>query len=273
MSRPAASLQAPPQAVLNEDAGHTPQAGTPYSQPLKPFSVPKPAPFQTSRTFVIGKLVLAGCTFLFAIITLGLAVAMAVAWPAYISMIAAVIVAIVAGVSAIWQFADGLTMLVRRSIHRPIHPGAHVGVRLILSIIGAIAISSVGISLAVSLGNWTVDPNCYDGSYWSDSGAYEADVYCGTYDFATTAAARAYFGTLEALMAFAVLMWAGEVTLFVLACVETHRRRKHGKMTRIVYVMADGTPAHIVSPSQYQQYQQPHAGVAAPQPVAKTGYA
>lgn len=146
-----------------------------------------------------------------------------------------------AGASIVWQLAEYITILARRSIYRPIHPGAHVGVHLVLDVLWILVVGSLCTSLAYTLADWTVDSQCDDGSFEYYSGSRY--VYCGYNTFDSQAQATKYFRLLEALIAFSTLMAIGHFVLFVLACIETDRRRKFGKQTKVVYLVAAPGPA------------------------------
>lgn len=142
----------------------------------------------------------------------------------------------------VWQIAEYITMTVRGSIYRPIHPGAHIAVHICLDVLSILVASSLGISLAYTLSDWNVDPGCESGSYayYDDDGDY---VYCGFSSFASEDAAHRYFRMAEALVAFTTFMAICHFVLAVLACVETHRRRKYGKQQKVVYLVpAAGAP-------------------------------
>lgn len=297
----------PPAVFAQNTVRYSQQPAPFLPQGYQTVNMPEPARFQTTRTFALGKIVLGAFNLVFAIITLGLAIRMCVGWLDNGSAIAAIIVACVvrllscttlnlvplvlslpflcewssgkkkkninvppthqAFVSFAWQFADGLTLLIRRSIHRPIHPGAHVGVHLILWIISILAVGSLAVSLADILSYWSVASNdlyCDSYNYYND---YDdtSYLYCGFDTFSSAADAKNYMSLLEALVAFSVLLLATEFTLFVLACIETDRRRKYGKMTKVVYVMAPA-PGQMTEGGMMPAPQH-YSGVAPPQPV------
>lgn len=144
--------------------------------------------------------------------------------------------------SILWQIAEYTTLFVRRSIYRPIHPGAHVGMHLILWVLALLVTVSCCFTLSYALVSWTVDSQCSDTvyGYYTSGDSY---VYCDYYNFSSDAQARMYLGMLEAVTAFSVLMLVCHFALFVMACIETDRRRKWGKQTRVVYLVAASGPA------------------------------
>lgn len=257
-------------------------------QHFQPVELPKVEPFKPSKPFSVGKVTLASFNFVFAIITLGLSLGLiTLAW-SFDSFIGVIIAASAvssshscqralelctdipppphqAAASIIWQLAEYITILVRRSIYRPIHPGAHVGVHLVLDVLCILVVGSLSTSLAYGLADWIVDSRCdgtnfdyYDGNHY---------VYCDYDTFSSRAQANKYFALLEALVAFSTLMTISHFVLFVLACVETDRRRKYGKQTKVVYLVAG--PGPVDGRSYYSQVLpgQSAGGPLAPQPI------
>lgn len=174
--------------------------------------------------------------------------------------------------SLVWQLAEHTTLLVRRD-WRSIHPGAHVGVHLVLSVLAILVVLQLYWSTASMMRHYKLDSECEgdsdnNNSYYSD---YPIDdsYYCEFYNFATQAAADSYIRTMQALAAFATLLFICHVTLFVLACVETDKRRKYGKANRVVYLVAapgpvDGRVQYM--PVSTQALGSNRGSVLAPQP-------
>lgn len=125
---------------------------------------------------------------------------------------------------------------------------------LILWILALIVTMSLCFTLSYALTSWTVDTQCSDSGfgYYSSGTDY---VYCDFYNFTSDAQARLYLGLLEALTAFSVLMLVCHFALFVMACIETDRRRKAGKQARVVYLVAAAGPAN--GRTYYNQVPQP----------------
>lgn len=140
--------------------------------------------------------------------------------------------------SIIWQLAEHITLAARRD-WRSIHPGAHVGVHLVLWVLAILVVPSLFLSVAFELEQYTIEGDCERDS---DSDGYYTSYSCGWYSFPTQGAADRYFRLLEALAAFAVLLLISHFTLFVMACVETDRRRRYGKATKVVYLVAAPGP-------------------------------
>lgn len=204
----------------------------------------------------------------------------------------------------IWQLAEHITLAARRG-WRSIHSGAHVGVHLVLWILAVLVVLFLCVSLSYEMRQYTIQSDCdrnrdSDSSYGGGYSDY-SDYYCDYYSFPSQAAADRYFRMLEALTAFSVLLFLSHFTLFVMACVETERRRKFNKVNRVVYLVAapgpvdgrmyytpitaqtlagDGNRGSVLAPQpvHYQQQQQGHAdpgphGYYAPPAVAPPGTA
>lgn len=146
-----------------------------------------------------------------------------------------------AGASIIWQGADFIVLAARRT-WRPIHPGAHVGVHLILWVLCLLVVLSLSTEIAYLLTDYSVDTRCAStpNGYYIEGDDY---VWCDYYTFPSQSSADTYISMAEALDAFAVLMLIAHVTLFIMACVETNQRRKFGRATRVVYLVAGQGPA------------------------------
>lgn len=208
----------------------------PGQQHFQPLGLPKVEPFAPSKPFSVAKLVLGGFNLVFAIIALGLSLGLVSTSFTFDTFIVVIIMAVTAIVSIVWQLAEFITIAARKS-RRPIHPGAHVGVHLILWFLSILVVPTLFISLAYTLDDYSIEGDC--GSNGGSSYSYQ---YCSYYTFASQAAADSYFRLMEALSAFSVLLLVAHFTLFVMACVETDRRRKHGRRTKVVYVVASTGP-------------------------------
>lgn len=107
---------------------------------------------------------------------------------------------------------------------------------LILWVLCVIVVPTLCLELVYTLSDYSVSTDCGDRhSLWASND-------CSYYTFATQAAADKYFRMMEALTAFSVLMLIAHFTLFVMACVETDRRRKYGRKTKVVYMVATSGP-------------------------------
>lgn len=169
-------------------------------------------------------------------------------------------------IAILWHIADFITIAVRGSIHRAIHPGAHVGIHLVLWVLALLVTISFCFTLSYELSNWTVDSQCGDnsGGYYNSEGISSDYEYCDYYTFSSDAKARSYLGMLEAVTAFSLLMLICHFALFVMACIETDRRRKWNKQAKVVYLVATAGPAdgrtyytQVPAPMQQQVHQQP----------------
>lgn len=147
-----------------------------------------------------------------------------------------------------------------------------MGVHLVLSVLAILVALSLYFSLAWELRDFTIESDC--DSLRNDNGYYtgsSSNYYsCNYYSFPSQAAASKYFSMMEALAAFATLLLISHFTLFVLACVETDRRRKYGKATKVVYVVAAPGPVDgrmYYTPLATQQLGNNRGSVLPPQPV------
>ncbi|KAJ4424088.1 hypothetical protein N0V82_001335 [Gnomoniopsis sp. IMI 355080] len=247
----------PAPAQVNNNTARNHQSMQPVQ--FQPMDVPKPEPFRPSKPYSVGKLTLSTFNFVFAVIVLGLSIGI------LIIQLYDIVLLIISGVMALssilWQLADYTTICVRRSIYRAIHPGAHVAIHLILWVLALLVTISACFALSYELTAWTVDPQCANGalSYTTDSSTGER-VYCDEYyTFSTDGQARLYMGMLEAVTVFSALMLVCHFALFVMACIETDRRRKWGKQTRVVYMVATSGGA-MDGRTYYTQVPPPQSG-------------
>lgn len=152
--------------------------------------------------------------------------------------------------SLAWQIAEFITVCVRRN-YIGIHPGAHVGVHLILWLALCALIGITGAIVHYDLGDYK-DLQ----SYLDDDDSYSS--YYGYYDVSLSSI-RSFLRMEEAELAIAVLLLCVEFllkamkqtnksrlchfTLFILACIETDKRNKAPRVPRTVYVVAP-PPGH-----------------------------
>lgn len=122
---------------------------------------------------------------------------------------------------------------------------------LILWLLAVIAVLFDAAAVALTE-SYVVDLQCpRDGSsstYYPGSRYH----YCDYNTFPTQAQADLHRGLVRALTAFTVLMLLTHFVLFVMACVETHRRRASGRQARVVYLVA-GTGAPAERGTYYSQ--------------------
>jgi hypothetical protein len=146
---------------------------------------------------------------------------------------------------------------------------------LILWVLALLVALSLCVSVATELSNYSIDADCARDQNMPMGITVDGVTYCDWDTFASQAEADWYFRSMEALAAFSVLMLIAHFTLFVLACVETDRRRKFGKKTKVVYLMASQNPADgrtyymPVDAAQALGGAQNRASVLAPQPPAQ----
>lgn len=118
-----------------------------------------------------------------------------------------------------------------------------MGIHLILWVLAIFVVLGLAASLAIELDQYTIDPDCVNDSnypigYYTSNG----QITCDYSTFPSQAAANKYFRLLEALTVFSVFLLICHFTLFVLACVETDRRRKFDKTRQVVYLVASQGP-------------------------------
>ncbi|KAI1822907.1 hypothetical protein F4861DRAFT_512741 [Xylaria intraflava] len=116
---------------------------------------------------------------------------------------------LILGPSAIWDIAEFITIGVRNNIARGIHPGAHVGVELVLWLAHIVAVI---MQIEGFAWEWAGEP------IWA---------------FPVRAP---YFWFIVALTQFSLLasLVFFRFSLFVRACVEVDRRRKHRRVQELV---------------------------------------
>ncbi|KAI1470329.1 uncharacterized protein F4812DRAFT_456335 [Daldinia caldariorum] len=157
----------------------------------------------------------------------------------------------VAAATAAWTIAEFVTLLVRRkrrggsaaaAAGRGIHPGAHVGVQLIIFlamiyVLFYLCMLWVSVQRSVVRCNeWERDPRNPDwvveGHDDDDdldvsrhSGGYTTSYYCPE-SRRVLVNSKSFQSAVQALIALCGLLWAIHFTLFVRACVETQRRNR-----------------------------------------------
>ncbi|EGO59273.1 hypothetical protein NEUTE1DRAFT_121112 [Neurospora tetrasperma FGSC 2508] len=131
-----------------------------------------------------------------------------------------------AGLAILWTVAEFLVLYASKG-RRGIHPGAHVGVQLIIVLVA---------SLGVSIGGVFV--------YEFTRDYYDEPVI-----------PNLLTGLMRTLLAFSSILWIIHFFLFVRACVETHTVNATNKSRRITYV-------RVPVPVPMQMGQIPHNMVA-----------
>ncbi|KAI0543030.1 hypothetical protein GGR58DRAFT_5583 [Xylaria digitata] len=241
----------PPPFAQNQPA-YIPYAGQPNQQFA--FATPvRPLPKQSSA-YIATRLSLTALSSVWGIIIIALTSILLSngGSGASVSLYAYVIVV----VSILWNTTELITYCVRlrKQTQRGIHPGAHVGLHLIFWLAGIFAILlSISIYLSVA---YTL-AYCERRDDDDESYSYYSYSYCDEYK------PFSYYRwnvvpVLRALIAIFVLWTINHFVLFVLACIETHKRNTLKPAAYLV-------PAAAV-PAQGMYYpQQP--GVQPMQPI------
>ncbi|KAI1126124.1 hypothetical protein F5Y10DRAFT_245691 [Nemania abortiva] len=162
--------------------------------------------------------------------------------------------------SILWNSAELITYCVRlrKQIQRGIHPGAHVGLHLIFWLIGAFAILlSVSVYESVEYGVRRCERQDDEDSDYSSYYSYYCDEYKPLDYFKSSV-----IPVLQALVAIFILWAINHFILFVLACIETHKRNALKPAAFVVPVVAPNAAV----PTQAMYYPQ-QAGTQPMQPV------
>ncbi|KAI1744187.1 hypothetical protein F4680DRAFT_406525 [Xylaria scruposa] len=252
-----------PQVLPQPFYSQQPQAFTPYTgQPNQQFTYVnpvRPLPKQSSA-YLATRIGLTALSSVWGIIIIALTSILlsdggsvsAVSFYAY-----AIVVA-----SIIWNTAELITYCVRlrKETQRGIHPGAHVGLHLIFWLVGVFAVLlTVSVYLSVA----------YDIAYCArkddDDDSYYSRSYCSDYE------PLDYWQwnvlpVIRALLAIFIIWVINHFVLFVLACIETHKRNSMRSTAFIVpanAIPAQGLQAGAQPMQPLQFYPYP---VVMPQP-------
>ncbi|KAI1102195.1 hypothetical protein F4804DRAFT_334504 [Jackrogersella minutella] len=206
-----------------------------------------PPPAVSSRSWRRAKVVLQLTSVVCSGIVLGLSGARTWEGGAGIGILTVPIVA----ATAAWTLAELLVLFVRRrsAPGRGIHPGAHVGVQLVifLALILALFYSCVlwrSVQRStVPCNDWPRDPNDPDWALRNDAGILTEEGDDGRYHSITSYYCPesyrelvndpSYRSAVQAIIAFCVILWAVHFSLFVRACVETQRRNTEGTIVTV----------------------------------------
>ncbi|KAK3955758.1 hypothetical protein QBC32DRAFT_367427 [Pseudoneurospora amorphoporcata] len=153
-----------------------------------------------------------------------------------------------AGLAILWTVAELLTVYFSKE-RRGIHPGAHVGVQLIIVLVASLGAGIGGVFAVAFMKHYDED---------------EIEILNLLSDLMRT------------LFAFSIILWIIHFFLFVRACVETHIVNSTNKARRITYVRVpvpvpmpmDQIPQHMVAgqhpmpPQQTMMYNGYYAPVA-----------
>ncbi|KAH7162764.1 hypothetical protein B0J13DRAFT_536913 [Dactylonectria estremocensis] len=190
----------------------------PYQQQQQQqFQTRPPPPHISSKGMYATKLVLRILSMISAVVLIGISASVAVSWD-YGPL---VILVPPAGVAFIWDVAESICLCTRRG-HRGIHPGAVVGVDLILWLGYIVAVVLFGII-------WGVNDDYYYSYYYSSVTNYRALIG---------------FGAVEIIL---------HLTLFIIGCYETNVRNRNPS-TQVIYVQA-GANNTVMYPSTYPMAQ------------------
>ncbi|KAI0406089.1 hypothetical protein F4802DRAFT_116609 [Xylaria palmicola] len=164
----------------------------------------------------------------------------------YTVQVAALYAYPIAVASILWNSADLITYCVRmrKQVKRAIHPGAHVGLHLIFWLVGVLA---TFLTVTVYIAAAAVAESCSDNRddddryyYYYCPSELDTDFYKGT-----------LVSVVRALVAFFALWTITHFVLFVLACIDTHKRNALRPQAVVMPVKAEG--------GAYPQQQQPGA--------------
>ncbi|KAH7039603.1 uncharacterized protein B0I36DRAFT_357011 [Microdochium trichocladiopsis] len=250
-------------------------AMAPAMAPVAPGTTPVPAagPPPVGRAWHITKIVLGSASLVFSIILVALSAASWTLSDGYAYELVWVIP--VAGVAICWQVAEFITICARTG-HKSIHPGAHVALHLLLWL---------GFLVNVILDGFNAGYLAEYLSDYDDYGYSPSSYYYGYYNFMISGQ---YQSITYALLAFSALLLIIHFTLFVRACIETHKRNSADRAVRYIYVQQpmyypgqQFTPQQLMQMQMQQQqfYGQPQpqqpvvpGGIQQPQPAHYSGY-
>ncbi|KAI1430178.1 hypothetical protein F5Y12DRAFT_6464 [Xylaria sp. FL1777] len=166
---------------------------------------------------------------------------------------------VIVAVSILWNAAELITYFVRlrKQVQRGIHPGAHVGLHLLFWIAGVFASL---LTISVYLGVASVLQQC-EHEDDEDNNHYYYDDYCDEYKPFNNYRDNV-LSVVRALFVIFVIWSVNHFVLFVLACIETHKRNS---LRSAAFVMPP-QPLNTL-PVQGMQYPAPVAGTQPMQPV------
>ncbi|KAL7902757.1 hypothetical protein HDV63DRAFT_384930 [Trichoderma sp. SZMC 28014] len=250
-----ASQQTPPMADRAAQQNNLPEemiaAGfQPYYQPYPGQQTIAPPPLQTSKRAEFIRLGFFGAALLLGIIGLGLSLSSL--GGSDISVAIAALPA--AALATIWSLAEVITRAVRK-FKTGIHPGAHVGMCLIIWMIASVTGGMLCTYVALYNG-YDDDEDC---SFTTTDGEGNVSSYdCAPRDPAPR-------GKIVGSAVITCMLFAINFGLFIDACIQTHRRNTAAKRPIMVIAQPQNWPAAPV------QMQAPAA--AAKEPVIKEYYA
>ncbi|KAI1276112.1 hypothetical protein F5Y07DRAFT_140678 [Xylaria sp. FL0933] len=183
---------------------------------------------------------------------------------------------IIVVVSILWNTAELITFCVRlrKQVQRGIHPGAHVGLHLIFWLAGVLAsLLTISLYLGVTFGLRDCEGSDDDDSEYN----YYSYNYCEEYqpyDYYKSNILPVFRGAF----AIFVLWTINHFALFVMACIETHKRNTlrpaavvlPGHLNSIPVQGVYYPPPAGTQPTQPMQYY-PYPVMMQPQPVHTSG--
>ncbi|KAH8887884.1 hypothetical protein GQ53DRAFT_843985 [Thozetella sp. PMI_491] len=211
-------------------------------------TVQLPPKYTSPKGMWVSKLILRIFQCVIALAVVGLAANLATG-DVY-TVYAIIIIGPVAGFAFCWAFAEGICILARGG-HRGIHPGANVGLDLIIWLALTATLSLLGI---IGIAQSTYDLFDY---------IYSSSRYSYLYSDLLSSAA----GKGQAILGLGSLLTLLHFTTFVIACYETNIRNSMGPQTQIIYVNAP--PGHFnpsMVPGQMPMAMQPVYLQQAPPP-------
>ncbi|KAI1775082.1 hypothetical protein F4818DRAFT_60728 [Hypoxylon cercidicola] len=152
-------------------------------------------------------------------------------------------------VTAAWTAAELITVFARRrsAPGRGIHPGAHVGVQLVIFLLMILALfysSTLWRSVQRSItpcNEWARDSDDPDFAYQNSTGVNSDGRYASIHafycpeDYREKVNNTSYQVAVQVLIAFCALLWALHFSLFIRACIETQRRNKEPTPVLMIY--------------------------------------
>ncbi|KAI0152253.1 hypothetical protein F4776DRAFT_19816 [Hypoxylon sp. NC0597] len=193
----------------------------PYAPyPYQPYTYPPPVRVlpQYSKPWTVSKLILTIFLIVIAIIILALACVFVgeegdAQWSAAYALPITIL-------SILWNGAELITFAVRsrKDVKRGIHPGAHVGLHLCFWIACVFAVLvSVGLAISVQ----SIINDCAE----MVNSRYTYYSYCDDYGYQNSEYMNGmYLPMLRAMTALFCMMTAVHFVLFVVACIDTHKR-------------------------------------------------
>ncbi|KAF7549564.1 hypothetical protein G7Z17_g6301 [Cylindrodendrum hubeiense] len=219
------------QQLLPHQHQHQHQQLPQHQQFQQQFQGKPMPPHVSSKGMWSTKLIFRIISIVCCLVIIGISASVVVSGPYYTAII---VLGPPAGIAFIWNVSEGICLCVRRG-HRGIHPGAVVGVDLVLWLGYLVAVVLFAIMTGV------------------------ADGYYGYYE---------YYGGLtnqRAIFAFGILEIIIHLTLFIIGCYETSVRNRN-PATQVIYLQAgpNGTVMYPPNFPMTQAYQPVYAQAQLP---------